>query len=145
MRLVAQTVAQGPEDPRLADARFSRQEHDLALARFCLQPAVEQQRHLTVAPDEWRQARGVLRLEAAFRRHFSDDPPDLHRLGEALDVMDPVIGAFKQVADETTRGRRNHHGIRVGQRLQARRQVRRLPDRRFLQGGAVTDQIAHDH
>jgi hypothetical protein len=47
-------------------------------------------------------------------------------------------------ADQPARGGRDHHGAGVGQGLQSRRQVRRLPDHRLLLRGAFADQFA-DH
>jgi hypothetical protein len=42
VRLVRQPLAQGAHDPRLADARLAREQHDLPLALLGLLEAAEQ-------------------------------------------------------------------------------------------------------
>ena len=56
MRLVADPLAERRQNARLADARLARDERDLAFALARLAPAVEEQRHLVLAPDERRHA-----------------------------------------------------------------------------------------
>ena len=56
MRLVADPLAERRQNARLADARLARDERDLTFALARLAPAVEEQRHLMLAPDEGRHA-----------------------------------------------------------------------------------------
>ena len=42
-------------EPRLADARFAREEHHAPLAGLCLLPAAQQQIELLFTPDERRR------------------------------------------------------------------------------------------
>ena len=56
----------------------------------------------------------------------------------------PQILVVEQPAGQPPRARPDHHGPRCRQRLQPRRQVRRLADHRLLLRGTLADQVA-DH
>ena len=56
IRLVADPLAQSRQNARLADAGLARDERDLTFALARIAPAVEEQRHLMLAPDEGRHA-----------------------------------------------------------------------------------------
>jgi len=66
------------------------------------------------------------------------------RPGDALEVPGPEIPEFEQIAEQPSRAVGNDDRVRLGQRLQTRRQVRRVADDRLLLGGTAADQIA-DH
>jgi hypothetical protein len=51
----------------------------------------------------------------------------------------------EQPAGQSPRAWRDHHGPRLGQRLQPRREVRRLADHRLFLRRALADQIPDDH
>ena len=65
MRLTADPLAQRRKNARLADAGFAREQRDLAFALARVAPAVDEQRHLMLAPDERRRHSRTRRLEAA--------------------------------------------------------------------------------
>ena len=86
----------------------------------------------------------VQRLEAASRPALARDPPGRERLGEALEPLRAEVGELEQAADQPARRLADHHAARLGQRLQPRREVRRLADHRLLARRAFADQLA-DH
>src|SRR5271168_1854889 len=61
--LVHDPLQQGRRQPRLADPRLAREEHDLPIARLCLGPAAQQELALFLAPDQGGQPTRVQRLE----------------------------------------------------------------------------------
>ena len=95
-------------------------------------------------PTSGVSAGGLTRLEAAFGPALARDPPRRQRLGEALEALRAEVVELEQAAEQATRGRADHHRSRLGQRLQARREVGRLADHRLLARCALADQIA-DH
>ena len=137
-------LADGSDDPRLADARLARQEHRLPLAVLGLLPAIEQQGDLLLAPDQRREP-GRARLEPALDRARPGDPPHRHRVGEALQHLRPEILEFERAADQPPRRGSDQDRVGLRQRLQPGRQVGRLADDRLLLGRAFADQVADDH
>jgi hypothetical protein len=63
------------------------------------------------------------RLEAAFGRTLTFDPPGGKRLGEALEASRPEVSELEQPADEPARRLADHQAARLGDRLQPRREV----------------------
>jgi hypothetical protein len=144
MRFSFDMLADGSDDPRLADARLARQEHRLPLAVLDLLPAIEQQGDLLLAPDQQREP-GRARLEPALDRSRPGDPPHRHRVGEALQHLRPEILEFERAADQPPRRGSDQDRVGLRQRLQPGRQVGRLADDRLLLGGAFADKVADDH
>ena len=68
-----------------------------------------------------------------------------HRRAQALELDGTQIRVLEQTAGQPPRARRDHHGPRLGQCLQPRREVRRLADHRLFLRCALADQIADDH
>ena len=143
VRLAAQPLEQGLREPRLADARLARNQDDRALAALGLLPAPLQQRQLLVAADERRGGRAQCR-KAAFDHALAHDPRGYDRRGKALDLDRPQILVVEQPGGQPPRARPDHHRPRLRQRLQPRREVRRLADHRLLLRRALADQVA-DH
>ena len=131
-------------EARLADARLARNQHDAALAGLGLLPAPLQQRQLLLAADQRRAGRAQ-RLEAALGPALAQHPRGHDRRGQALDLDRAEILIVEQPAGQPPRARRDHHRARLGQRLQPRREVRRLADDPAFLRFALADEIAHDH
>jgi hypothetical protein len=131
VRLGAQPLEQGLGEARLADPRLARDQHDAALAALGLPPAPLQHRQLLVAADEWGGSRAQ-RLEAALGPAFAQYPRSRDRRRQALDLDGAQILVVEQHAGQPPRARADHHRPRLGQRLQPRREVRRLADNSAL-------------
>ena len=72
------------------------------------------------------------RLEAAFHRTRPQRRPGPHRPGDALEVLGPEIPELEEIAEKLSRALRDNDRVRLGNRLQTRRKVRRLADDRLL-------------
>ena len=84
------------------------------------------------------------RLEAALHRTRPQRGPGPHRTGDTLEVLRPEVLKLKEIAEKPSRALRDDHGVRLGQGLQARRQVWRLADDAALLRVLRSDQVA-DH
>ena len=144
MRFVADPLAERRQNARLADARPARDERDLTFVLACLAPAVEEQRHLMLAPYEGRQALGLRRLKAADVLRLTQDRPGGNRRVEAFQGSRSKRLQLERAAQEPPRGLGDHHGARLGQRLQSRRQIGRFADDGLFLRRAPSDKIA-DH
>ena len=144
VRLVAEALAQRPDHARLADPRLAREQHHLAVAVLGPGPALEQDAELVLAPDQRRETLAVQRLEAALGATLAFDPPGRERLGEALEALRAEVGQLEQPADQPARRLADDHAARRRERLQPRREVRRLADHGLLLRRALADQLA-DH
>ena len=67
------------------------------------------------------------------------------RLGKALEALRAEISQLEQPAHQPARRLADHHAARRRERLQPRREVRRLADHRLLLGRALADQLADHH
>jgi hypothetical protein len=143
-RLVAEPLAQGEDDARLADARLPGQEHDLAFALLGLPPAIEEETELQLATDERREALGVQALEAPLETPGPQDLERPHRLGEAPEGARAEILHLEQPTDQAPRALGDDHLPRLRQGLQPRGEVRGLADDGLLLGRTFADQIADD-
>ena len=84
------------------------------------------------------------RLEAAFHRTRPQRRPGPHRPGDALEVLRPEVLQLEQIAEKSSRALGDDHHVRLGDPLQARREVRRLADDAALLRLSRSDQVA-DH
>ena len=103
-----------------------------------------------IAPAPRRGRRAACRSaaqcrEAALDGALAQYPRGDDRRGKALDLDRAEILVVEQPAGQPPRARRDHHRPRLGQRLQPRREVRRLADHRLLLRRALADQIADHH
>ncbi len=144
MRLAAQPLDQALHETRLADTRLARNQHDGALTGLGLLPASPQQRQLLLAADQRRQVRPVPRREAALDGALAHHPRGDDRRGQALDLDRAEILIVEVTPGEPPRARPDHHRARLGQRLQPRREVRRLANDPAFLRFARADEIAHD-
>ena len=130
---------------RLADTRLSGQHHHAAFALPGVLPAAQQQLDFLVTPEQRRQSGFVLRFKAALHFARPQDLPGRYRFRPAFERDRAEIAVFEMPSGEPARTRGDHHRTRLGERLQARSQVRRLANDRLLLRRAFADQIAHDH
>jgi hypothetical protein len=86
----------------------------------------------------------VARLEAALGPALAQHPRRHNRRGKALDDDRAEIFVIEQTGGQPPRVRPDHHGPGLSQRLQTRREVRRLADYAALAGLSLADQIAYD-
>ncbi|MGB9399202.1 MAG: hypothetical protein WCB69_08430, partial [Pseudolabrys sp.] len=89
-------------------------------------PAPKQQFEFFIPPDENGQTGRVQRLEAACRGTRAQHCPGPRRPGDALDVPGPEVLKFKEIAEKAARAVADDNHVRLGDRLQARREVRCL-------------------
>jgi hypothetical protein len=83
--------------------------------------------------------------KTAFGPALAFDPPGGHRLGEAFEAPSAKIGQLEQAADQPARRLADDYATRFRQRLQPRREVRRVADHRLLPCRTLADQIADHH
>ena len=126
MRNSRQPLVQLPDDPRLADRRFTAQQDHLPFAGRGALEAVEQQSDLVLAPDEAGKPTGT-GIEAALDRALGQHLPNPHRLGDAFQLLRPKIVEDERSADELPCQPADHDDlVRSRQSFQTRRQVRGL-------------------
>ena len=73
VRLARQLLTQGVQQPRLANARFARDQDHLAVAVLGPAPALQQHGQLVLTSDQRRQALPMEGLEAAIGGAFALD------------------------------------------------------------------------
>ena len=84
------------------------------------------------------------RFEAALHGTRPQRRPGPRRSGDALEVPGSEILEFEEIAEQPSRAVGDHDHVRLGQRLQARRQVRRVADDATFLRLSRSDQVA-DH
>src|SRR6516225_7492730 len=68
------------------------------------------------------------------------------RRTNALEILNPEIFEIEQTGEKFSGAVGDDDGVGLGQRLQARRKVRRVADDRIAPlGSTVPDEVAHDH
>ena len=129
--------------PRFANPRLARKQHHLAFTSLCPGPASKEQFEFFFPSHKRTQAAGVQRLETSFRRARPQRCPGAHRAGDALEILCPQVLQLEQIAEKLARGLGNDRSIRLGDPLQARREVRRLADYATLLRLSRPDQVAN--
>ena len=127
VRLGAQSLFQRGSQPRLADARFTRQQDRLALSCPSLLPALKQKLEFLGSPDQ-RRRNAMQRIKAPLRIGLAGDAPGGDGSCEALELLVAEIDHVKQSDDQPVRAASDHDGVRLGQGLQACRKVGRFAD-----------------
>ena len=108
-------------------------------------PATQQHLDFLVAPDGRRQSGFVLCLETAFHFGRAQNLPGRYWLRPSLKRDRAEIAAFEMPIGEVVRTLGNQYRPGIGERLQARSQVRRLADDRLLLRRAFAGQVSHHH
>ena len=104
VRLLADALLERPCEARLADPRFAADQNDATFAGLRLFPTAQQQLDLVNPPDH-RGVRRAQRREAIRDIARTHNLPNLHRVGEALDLLEAERAALEQCADQTMRRR----------------------------------------
>src|SRR5439155_21907204 len=131
------------EEARLADARVSGDEDDLAATGLHLGEAVVQSRDLALSADERREPA----LDGDFEpRAALAWPEHLERADRrvTLDLPLPEVQRLEVPADRLVRRLGDHHAPRTRGLLHARREVRRVPDRGVVHPEVVADPADDD-
>ena len=127
MRLGVQSLMERGDQPRLADARFARQQHCLALSCPSLLPALKQKLEF-LRPPYKRRRNAMQRIKAALCIGLASNAPGADRSCETLELPLAEIDHVKQSDNQPLCAVGDHDGVRLGQGLQACRQVGRLAD-----------------
>ena len=144
VRFAGEAFEQRRRQPRFADAGLAGQQHDLAFAALGFGPAPQQQLEFFFPPDQRGQAGRVQRLEAAFRGTRPQRRPGPRRPGDALEVLRPEVLKLEQIAEQPARALGDDDHVRFGDRLQPRREIRRLADDAALLRLPRSDEVADD-
>ena len=83
-------------------------------------------------------------LKAAFHGTRPQRGPGPRRPGDTLEVLGSEVLELEEIAEQLSRAVGDHDHVRLGQRLQARRQVRRVADDATFLRISRSDQVA-DH
>ncbi len=145
VRLAGEAFQKRGREPRFADAGLAGEQHHLAFAGLCLGPAPQQQFEFFFPSDEGGQAGRVHRLEAAFHRTRPQRRPGPRRPGDALEVLWPEVLKLEEIAEKLSRAVGDDDHVRLGDALQACREVRRLADDAALLRVPRSDQVADDN
>ena len=143
-RLTLQRLPELEQQPRLADTRLADDTHDLALPGSRALPALAEEAQLPPSTRQGTQPALHADLEAAAPRAPPRDVEDPHRLGPALDGDGPQRLGADVALHGPVRGLGHEHVAGLGERLQARRQVRRVADGGVVHAQVVAD-APHDH
>src|SRR5262249_28132760 len=132
VRFAGNALAKSRRKSGFADARLTRDEHDLPLALPGETLAFQQEMELVPAADEIGQTCRADRLEAALGSRRPLDHPRRDRLGNSLDLVLAEIAQTEQIAEQPARGGGDDDRPRLGQGLKAGCKIRRLADQSML-------------
>src|SRR6516165_1914475 len=143
VRLAGDALGESRRKAGLTDTRLSRDQNDLpfALPRETL--AFQKIVDLILAADKIGQFRHADRFEAALRSRQAFDRPCRERFGNTLDLVAAKIAQTEQITEQPARGAGDDDRPRLGQCLEARRKVRRIPDQSMLPQGTVATEVAN--
>jgi hypothetical protein len=144
VRFGGEVFQQRGRQPRLADARFTGEQHDLPFVRLCPRPAPKQQFEFFFPPNEGGQTARVQRLEAALHGSRPQRRKDPHPPRDALEIYRPEVVKLEQIAEQLSRTLGDDDHVRLGDALQACRKVGGLADDAALLRLPGPDEIA-DH
>src|SRR5262245_26019495 len=144
VRLILDPLAQRERNVRLADPWLTRQEHHPTFTLRGVSPPAQQQLDLLFTPEQRRQLGLVHRLEAALHAARPQHLPNLYRLRPSFQRERAEIAVIEVSAREPARARANQHYPWLRQRLQSRREVRRLTNDGLLRRGFIDQELAHD-
>jgi hypothetical protein len=145
VRLARQLLTKGVQQPRLANARFARDQDHLAVAVLGPAPAFQQHGQLVLTSDQRRHALPMEGLEAAIGGAFALDHEGGDRLCKALDPRRTKVGQLEQRADQPPGRLTDDDAAGRGKRLQTSRQVRRLADHGALLRLTFAYRLADHH
>ena len=102
-------------EARLADAGLPDNDDDLPVSRLCALPLLQQQLHLTLATHQ--RSNRAESLEATRGCTGADNPPGLHRAGEALQIVRSEILVVEKAAHQPLRFVGDNDLVGTGQTL----------------------------
>ena len=121
-----QSIHHGAYQSRLADASLTCQQYHLTFTRGRLAPTIEQQRQLLVASNEGSQLFALPSGKPCFEQSFAMNRKDLDRFGNAFEILRTEWVQIKQLSKQLPGVIADYDCIIFGQRLQSRREIRRL-------------------
>src|SRR5262249_12054055 len=144
VRLALEPLFKRERDVRLAYTRLARKHGDSTFALRSVSPPAQQQLDLLFTPEQRGQLRLVHRLEAARHAGGSQHLPNRYWLRPAFQRDRAEIAIIEVPRREPARLRADQHCSWLSQRLEARREVRRLADDRLFRRGFVDQYLAHN-
>ena len=125
-------LGQGAHQARFANPRLAAEQHHLAQAVAGLRPALQQQRDLRLPAHQGGEPASGGHVQATLRGTFPHHLRHPHRGVHALERLHPEVLADKVPLHQAGGRVTEHHRIRLRQALEARGQVRRLPQRQVF-------------
>ena len=113
---------------RFSDTGLAGEQHDLAFASRCPRPSAEQQFVFFLAADQGAHPAWVQRLEAACHGIRPQHRPDPHWPVMPLKSLRPEVLELEEIAQKPSRAFADDDHVRLGDALEAGREVRRLAD-----------------
>jgi hypothetical protein len=130
--------AESLHQTRLADPRFTNDQHHLPFTVDGAVPAVHQQAQFFLPPDEGSKSSRRCHREPPAHPAGPDDAIELYRLGNAFQDLRAALFDHKQSRDEPLRGISDEHGSRCSRRLDAGGDIRRFSEHSRTCTGAST-------
>jgi hypothetical protein len=144
MRRFDDELAKFFDDPRLADARFSGEQYNLAFSMDGLAPAIRQQCDFLFAAYEPGQANGASG-ESARGRLFADDPPRSHWIYCTFDIAEFQFHKPKDIADQLAGRVGNDDSVALGCGLEVGRKIWGFANDRFFPRQSVGTVLSYDN
>jgi len=117
VRLSRKAFQERSGQSRLADPRFTGEQHHLPLAALCFRPAAQQQFEFFFPSYKLREPARVESIKTAFDRSRSQGSPCPHRPCDALEVPCPKVLKLEQIAHEPPGTFGNHDPVRLRKAL----------------------------
>ena len=128
VQLIAEALHERGGKARFADPGLAGKQNHLTFTALRPCPAPEQQFAFFFPPDERREAGSVQRSEVVRDRARPQSRPGQRRSGEPLEVPRSEILKLEEIAEKLSRALGDDHAVGLGDRLQPRREVRRVAD-----------------
>jgi hypothetical protein len=143
MRVAGQPLLEHLHEPRLPDSGLAAQHGHLSVPLLCLFPTLEQHGGFGFASDEGSEATDTCRVQAALRAALTGHPVQRERPVHTFEEMRSEVVSDEVPLGEAPGRVADDDGIGVGEPLDARGDVRRLPERQLLTVPRGAD-LAHD-
>ena len=143
--IAAYLLAKSLDQARFADSRLTGQQHHLPFALLGVGPARQQEVEFLVTTNQRGQAAHGGGLEPAARAACLAHAKHCDRLVDSFHAPCPELLEHEEAFDQAARAVPDQHGARLGQRLQAGGDVRRLADHRHLVAELAGADVAGDY
>jgi hypothetical protein len=144
MGFTSHLLLHGHDQAGLADARFTAEQDDLPQTVPRLRPALAEHRHFRLPPHQGRKAAGAHHVQPTLRPALPQHTIDLDRRGYTLKALGAKVVTGKKPLDQPIRRGTEHDRIGIGQCLQPRRNVGRVPQSQRFLPAAASDLAYHD-